>query len=77
MTDGHYEITGRFVMINAVDHAASAEREALARIILSTTGDGVAEFKKTITIEDQTMGGSFGHDPEFTTIHRAMTPKSP
>ncbi len=55
MTDGDDEVAGGFVVINAVDHAASAEGKALAGVVLRAAGHSITEFEQTIPIEDQPM----------------------
>jgi len=62
MTDRHDELAGGFVVINTVDHAASAEGQAYARVIPRATGHRIAQVQKPILFEYQTVGGCFGHE---------------
>jgi len=42
MADGDDELAGGFVVVDAVDHAATAEGEALASVVLGAAGNRVA-----------------------------------
>ena len=66
MTDRHHELPIGHVVINAVHHAAPAEGQALAFIILRAAGQRVSEPERAITCEYQTMGGCSGHAGEHT-----------
>ncbi len=61
MTDGNDKLPGDFVVVNAVDHATTAEGETHAGIILGAARQRIAELQITILVEDQTVDGSFGH----------------
>jgi hypothetical protein len=70
MTDRHDELAGDFVVINAVDHAASAKRQAHARVILGAAGHRIAQVEIPILREYQTVGGCFGHAADYPDFPR-------
>jgi hypothetical protein len=55
MTNRYHKVTGGFVVVNAIDHASSAEGKALACVVFGSAGHGITEFEKTIPIKDQSM----------------------
>ena len=61
MADGHDELAGGLVVINAVDHAAAAKRQTLARVVPGAAGHRIAQMEKPVFREYQTVGGCFGH----------------
>lgn len=61
MADGDDELAGGFVVIDAVDHAASAERQTLARVVFGAAGHRIAQVKEPVLGEYQTVGRCFGH----------------
>jgi len=73
MADGHDELTGGDVMVNAVDHAATAEGQSDAGVIASAAGHSVSQVQTAIFREYQTMGGSFGHGADYPeSLRRAI-----
>jgi hypothetical protein len=62
MTDRHDELAGGLVVVNAVDHAASAERKAHACVVPRAARHRISQIQKPILFEYQTMGGCFWHE---------------
>ena len=55
MTDGHNKLTHGFIVINAIDHAASAERQTDSCVILKAARHRVTELEEVILIEYQAV----------------------
>jgi len=77
MTDGHDELAGGFVVVNAIDHAASAEGQTHTAVVPGAAGYRIAEVEETVLLEYQTVGGCFGHGegyPDFPrwAIHKKL-----
>jgi len=77
MTDGDDELASGFVVINAVDHATPAERQAHARVIPGAAGNRVAQMQKPVLFEYQTVGGCFGHVAQFSLLYQRWIEQSP
>jgi hypothetical protein len=61
MTHAHNIVADRLKMKNAVDHAASAQRQARPLVVSLARGKRIAELKGTVTGEDEPVRGCFGH----------------
>jgi len=70
MTDGHDELAGGFVVVNAIDHAATAEGQAHAGIVPGAAGHGISQIETTVFLEYQTVGGCFGHAADYPAFSR-------
>jgi poly(3-hydroxybutyrate) depolymerase len=55
VTDCDDELPEAFVMINAIDHATSAKRQAAAGIITQSTREGISQSEGTAFKKYQTM----------------------
>jgi hypothetical protein len=61
VTDTEHELLDCRIVINAVDHASTAERQAASGIVARTTREKLSDHESVVFEENETMRGDFGH----------------